>query len=478
MTLGSLLTIIGLVLAIYSLASPSQRKSISLFVPLWIPYTALGFSGVLLIVLELLIQWDIKSPLSIFLLGTTAFTIPLAAILWSLQLWQKAILTKHSDAKFRDFIHSCIQDDAYSEAVRILDKNKQALAGVLKKQTFDLIFDSRFVRAMSNSQTWIHLELLSDFALLDSIPNYHSALDRTIRELAVAEDSVLRKTAIMKEGGDETVYLSENDKELMGKTFQNANWYHKCRAGYPLVIVAWERISSGIMDETYNQADALYGSRQGISTRSRCPVFIAMKTITHALEYAIEQNTCEERDIHEDSVSLWDIFKTICDRSVYQKETWDEPFGFGDYPTPYGYLLAEILYDYKRICDYGLRLCNYGNKRPISLLGPVIYMWAHSVFYMCKKYESTSQELRKNSVVNLLEMIVERRQFEINVVENREEAAAWTRLFVDNTVNAMSSIGDEMRIYLSNIVDKMDPGKPHILANREWLVGELGLNSK
>ena len=133
MTLGALLTIIGVIVAIYALARPSQRKSIGLFVPLWVVIVGLSISGFFLLLLEILVQWESKKPGWKFAFGTMAFLLPIGVTAWAVLSWCKAKLIKKSEPKFKDFLFSCLRDCEYDEAVRILTQNRDYLAEILTK---------------------------------------------------------------------------------------------------------------------------------------------------------------------------------------------------------------------------------------------------------------------------------------------------------------------------------------------------------
>ena len=476
MTLSGLLAIIGILIAVYALARPAQRKSIGLFVPLRAVIVGLSVSGGLLIALEVMLQWEVACPPATFALGTGAVLIPIGIAVWAALSWHRAVLTKETEPRFREFLLSCLRDAEYDEAVRILTQNRTRLASVLTKDTADLVFDRQFVRAMVSARTWLHLELLTDESLLETLPNYRRAVDRTFRVLLAAEESPLRISALLGEGGDETIGLTDEEADLIGCTLLNPTWYRRCGAGYPLVIAACEKIDSGELDEPYNRADARYGALQGIARRSRCPVFLAEKTIVHALKAAIEQNSGTTEDAHRDAADLWELFRAIFRHSIYRKETWDEPFGYGDYPTPFGFLLGEILSDYYFICEEAWHRSKYGSAPPPKILGPVIRMWAHCVVWSIEDEDRVSPSFRMSHVTTLLEMTLSRRHAEVHANDdNRETRAAWAQVFVEHLKEVAMTQGSGSREYLRKAIHGMDYAKDHIRMNRDWLREELGI---
>jgi len=231
------------------------------------------------------------------------------------------------------------------------------------------------------------------------------------------------------------------------------------------------------LDDAYNRPDARFGALQGITSRSKCPVFLAEKTIAHALKAAIKQNSGTTRDTHSDAADLWDIFKTVYKHSVYRPETWDEPFGFGDYPTPFGFLLAEILSDYYFIGEEALRKSTFGARPPPEILAHVIRIWACCVVRFTKDEGHVSPQLRRSAVVRLLEKVLEMKQAEVHVTDDRGNRASWTRAYVDAVKGVVTSTcSSDQRQYVREVIDGMDVAKDHISQNRDWLLQELGLD--
>ncbi len=479
LTLGELLAIIGVILAIYALAKPPQRKSIGLFVPLWVVIVGIVFSVVLVLILHALIQWVVKAPAWRFFLGTVAFLIPIGVICWAVIRWYRARLTKKSDPKFRSFLQSCISDGVYDEAVRVLTKNRDNLPQVITKDTADLVFDSHFVHSLVSARSWLHLELLTNDAMLKILPNYRQAVDRTIRELLVATTSPLRTSALLNEGGDENLHCRTEELSLIEQTFRNPKWFHKYRVNSPLVIFAHEIISSGKLDDAYNRVDSLYNRHQGVSPRSRCPVFLAIKTIAHALRASIQKNSGTSEDTHRDALSLLQIFRAILEHSKYLKETWDEPLGKGDYSTPFGFLLAVIIADFYSICEGAWSESNYGKGPPPEILSPVIRMWASCEIGISRDVKSVSPQFQQDSLGRLLEATLVRRHHERCSDEvDHTATAAWTTVYLDNIRDALKNNLPDSRSEVVQAVDGLDFCIAHNQKeNRDWLCKELGLKA-
>lgn len=155
MSLTGLLTVIGIIIAIYALAQPIQRKSTHIFVPIWLIILLTIISVIILIwryVVPILgyifYSWsDLASMVSVFLL-------PIVGAIIAIYFWYRAKLTTKKDEKFRKFIIICLYENKFGELIRILDKNKESVASVLKPETLELLFDRKFVRDMVSAQNW------------------------------------------------------------------------------------------------------------------------------------------------------------------------------------------------------------------------------------------------------------------------------------------------------------------------------------
>ena len=105
MSLEGLLTLIGIVVAIYALAQPIQRRSVPLFVPIWFVLFSIIISAGLLI-------WRYAVPTfcydfypwSDFASMVSAFFFPIIGLLTAYVFWHRAKLKKKKDAKFHRFI--------------------------------------------------------------------------------------------------------------------------------------------------------------------------------------------------------------------------------------------------------------------------------------------------------------------------------------------------------------------------------------
>ena len=100
------------------------------------------------------------------------------------------------------------------------------------------------------------------------------------------------------------------------------------------------------MNAPYNLPDESYIAHQGVSKRSTCPLYLAIKTEVIAVEAAVKAK--DERDFYISD--LWQILMKI-----YEHTTWDanvvNPSLFGEPTTPYSYLLNEIASDFEQLTE-------------------------------------------------------------------------------------------------------------------------------
>lgn len=478
MTIASLMTVVGIVLALFALAHPVQRRSIAMFVA---PKDILGSlvcSAVLLFIVEAFEAAGVTSLSFVwFLLRTSAIVIPIGAAAHAYGCWREAKLTADRTAEFRQFLLACLHEGAFEELIRILRANATRLPEVLDEDTMDLVFDRRSIEALVSARSWVHLELLGNRDILEAFPRHFTIVDRVVRVYLLADESPLRKAALLGEGGDETIFCTEEEDSLIRSTLRNPEWYQLCRVDYPLVIAACQRIDSGELDDAYNRADASYVATQGISRRSRCPVSLAVNTIAHAMEDAVEQGIGTAQDTYYHAAGLWDIFRAVLPHSAYRRETWDEPSGYGDYPTPFGFLLSKILSDYDLTCYAAREKSDYGKHAPPENLRSVVRSWANCVMWLTEDKGYVSPGFRMGRIRALLEMTMQCRQLEVHATdENRDGRSAWTRLFVEHLKHAATSWLPESNEYLREAIAGMDTAKDHISKNRDWLRHELELD--
>jgi|SRR5580704_4259174 hypothetical protein len=292
-SLEALLTFFGILVAVLALARPVQRHSLILFAPPW------RISFALLVSLALIVCRDapfgIPPPFGwplppvLFGLSLASFLIPVLVALWTWASWHRAKLTRRRIERVEIFL-AALREREFDEVERIVRRNRQRLKG-LPPRASSALFKPEMVKALSDPHSFVHLELLADLKLLDSLENRHGAIGAVVRELLRSEASPLRSAVLDRYGGLEHNVHSAEHRALIEKTFQNPEWYFQSSAHYPLVISAMEALRSGKLDAEYNNSGRDYEARQGTSRRANCPIYLAAGAEALAIEAALEQRS-------------------------------------------------------------------------------------------------------------------------------------------------------------------------------------------
>jgi hypothetical protein len=204
-------------------------------------------------------------------------------------------------------------------------------------------------------------------------------MDVTVREMASQGDSPLHARVAHKEGGDETVRCSDAEWRLMDRTFGNPDWYFTSRAGYPLLMVAMERLDSGEFDTLYNRNEPLYIASQEISSRSRCPIHLAWKTVVLAVRATIEQ--AQDGDCYV--TDLADLFVAAYEHSRHDSSAWnDVPWACREFPTPFAYIMSGICLDLYFLSKDAMRKAGGGQQPPNQVAQSIGMTWSRCMMYL------------------------------------------------------------------------------------------------
>jgi len=469
--LEGLLAIAGIIVAVYAIAQPVQRRSIMLFVPVWIVAVALLLSVGILVWRKGVEAFGYEFyPWSDFASTVTAFFLPVIAAFIAIFLWSKAKLTKRKNKKFYDFIMSCLRENRFDELVRIVEKNENQLSSVLESATLDLLFEQRFVLAMSHARTWLHLRLLTCEEMLKRLPNLVKVIDAVVRALVAEPSSPLYAIVASAYGAEERPFCTDSDWELVTKTLQNPAWYISVRADYPLLMIACELLDSGKLDDAYNRNDELYIARQGLSTRAKCPIFLALKTHVLMLEEAVKK----EGDTDYYVSDLYDLFRTICEHSVYNDNVWEGPNANREFPTPFAFLMSETLSDFFFLCDHRY---SHGTRPPRRIGHDLVSTWAICFIWLAESKGNVSTDSKIRRIISYMDFALQLRQAYVH--ETRDESRkgnckAWSELCT-NQVKEKLGPATEVREILLEAANRLDVCKNYVSENQKWLRDELGL---
>jgi len=485
MSLDGLLTFFGILLGIYAIADPVQRCSIMLFSPLWMLITAL-LIGFILVLLPGAAEswWNPLCKPSLFLIHILSFAVPVSAAIMCGLYWKQARITNKNKENFSDLFKTSLLEKRYNEAVRITKKNQSYLT-ILPMDSLELLFSAELVGELISKRSYLHLELLSDIQFIDSIREKRfDFLNIVIRGLLKAETSPLKSAVLSLYGGYEWHSYSDFERKLFESTFQNPDWYHKTQSHYPLIISSIEKLRSGAIDIEYNQNGRNYETDQGISSRSNCSIYLAIKTHVVAVKEAIKKRV----DLDFYITDLWDVFREILRRSSYQSFTWESELSNSDHPTPFAYLLYEINHDLKDLSREALEIATNKNDQkwivnlPGSLAKQISKTWSFCVWDIARSKGNVSDLFRDRVINSCFEFILKlgfqpSEIYLLPIPANVEGLNAWRDLYLDQIRRRFRGGDLQEKLILKNAIDLLDIGKKYVQEGKDWLIKELSLDN-
>jgi len=411
MTLEALLTFFGILLAALAIARPVQHRSLSLFIPRW-PLTLALLTSLALIICHdapfgrpPLFGWPLERVMFGLTLG--AFLVPVIGALWCWQTWRHAKLTKRNAAGVEEVFKAALREREFDEVERILRRNQGRLA-VLPAGASSVLFDRAMVRALVDSHSLVHLELLADKQFYRILENPHIAVDAVVRELLHSDVSPIRSAVVSRYGGLDPFKYTDNERSLMERTFQNPTWYHETSAQYPLAVSAWEALRSGKYDADYNDLGRDYEARQGVSKRAFCPIYLAVKAQVLAVDSALHAR--DERDFYVSN--LFDAFRFVQERSRFDERVWGSALANWEFPTPFAYLLYEVAYDLESLACTAVEkaIRTSGDTTAIDPPGRVARdlaaNWSCCVWSIANSKQQVSERFRNSLIREYLNFIL------------------------------------------------------------------------
>jgi hypothetical protein len=474
MTIGSLMTLVGIIIALVALAKPVQRQSIAMFVPVKRILAVVVCSVGAFLVVDGLEAAGIRCcPFVRFSARTVAVLMLIAAGIWGYTLWRKAELPRDGSSSFRRLLLSCLHEGTFEELIRILQANAGRLPDVLDKDTLDLLFERRSIRALVSARSWIHLDLLANRDLLKAFPQHFAITDRLVREYLAADESPLRTAALCHESGDETLGYSGEEHALIEKTFLDPDWYRDCCIGYPVLMAAVEALTSGRLDTAYNRNDLLYIANQGVSSRSRCPIFLAEKTIVNGLRHAIDRQI--DGDFY--ATNLSDLLREVVERSRYDPAMWDHaPWRCLEFPTPFAYLMSAICLDLRFLSDDMLKRAESGRKKPtLHASMDIGRTWAMCVWHLAREMHCASESFRLGRMRDFMAFILEHLYCDDQDAERAASLAAWRDHYLGPLKHIITPSDTERFQFMIAAANRLDICKRYVFDWEERLREELGL---
>ena len=481
MTLEALLTFFGILAAVLAIARPVQRHSLRLFVPAWRLPAAILLSFALIVCRDA--PFGVSPPfgwsLSKVMFGLTvaAFVVPVLVALSCWASWERAKLTGKRIKLVENIFTAALREREFDEVERIVRKNQERL-DQLPADAASVLFSPAMVASLVGSHSLVHLELLADRRFLKSLENRLGAVEVVIRELLRSDVSPLRSAVVNKYGGLEHLTYTDPERSLVEKTFQNPEWYSEANAHYPLTMAALEPLRTGELDSVYNDVGRHYEASQGISSRSRSPVYLATKTEVLAIEAALEGLV--ERDFYV--TDLWDIFRAVLERSKFDEEVWENPRSNHEFPTPYAYLLYQITGD---LCDLSGRALQAATpadscraEEPGQVARALALTWSLCVWRIATSQDQVGPQFRSQVIREYMLFVLALgwQPSEIYLgpgAEAVEGLEAWRDLFLSELKARFVGGNSAERTVLRDALESLDQGKRHVYEGCDWLEEEL-----
>ena len=478
MTLEALLTFAGILVGVLAIARPVQRHSLFLFGSVWRLVAAIVIAFLLIFCRDAPFGMSppFGWPLPTVLFGLTvgAFLIPVLTAVSSWASWHRAKLSDSKIRRIENLFQAALREREFDEVERIVRKNLENL-NRLPGSAASVLFDKAMVTALVDSHSLVHLELLSNMKFLKTVG--FAEIDAVVRVLLRSEVSPLRSAVVKRYGGQEHLKYTDEEQELMAKTFETPEWYTSARAGYPLLISALEALRTGKLDDDYNDVGRDYEADQGISRRSHCPVYLAEKTVVIAIESAIEKKFEEDLYVSD----LWDIFRAVLERSRFEENIWESPLSHPEFPTPYAYLLYEINMDLRNLSAKAVEASIPSSKPPLAVPPGRVALdlarqWSYCVWMISGSEGQVSPDFRKYAIKQYLLFILELGWGPSEVGAGIENSTvgldAWRDLFLSELQRRFAGDTSGKQV-LRGTMDSLDQGKRYVFDGLDWLEGKL-----
>lgn len=414
----------------------------------------------------------------ILVLRVAAFFVPVIAVVVSSILWHGAKLTEGNKKRLAEVLLASLRESRFNEVERILRKNARFLPD-LPAEALGVLFRRQMVRELLRGGSALHLSLLSDKEFLKSLKDRHTPVDAVVRELLLAENSPLRSAVVASFRGHEGLPYTQEEQDVFGSTFQNPEWYCEANGHYPLIRSAMEELRSGRLDVEYNQRGSNYETNEGISPRSRCVIFLAIKTEVLAIAAAVSNDF--EEDIYV--TDLWNLFRAIRKRSVYDSEVWEGALSNREHPTPYAYLLYQIVDDLQQLSYAAFRRASSSGREssiapPGNMASRLSPAWAYCLLEVASDGAAAnlSESFRRHVLRAYLEFVVQLgSEFGLWGREGVTGLDPWRNLFCKTLGDCFRGQDRNVRSWLTEGINALDGRSPHISAQKVWLKRTLGI---
>ncbi|MGC2332720.1 MAG: hypothetical protein WA581_14795 [Candidatus Acidiferrales bacterium] len=376
-----------------------------------------------------------------------------------------------------EIFQTALREGEFDEVERILRRNQQAL-DQLPPSAASVLFRPAMVNALVQSHSMVHLELLANMKFLKSLENRFGAVEVVVRELLRSDSSSLLSAVVARWGGVEHLIYSESERELMQKTFENPEWYVTANAHYPLIISAIEALRSGKLDKSYNEVGQDYEADQGISSRSICPIYLAVKTEVLAIESALGKRVEDDFYVSD----LWQMFSAVLDRSNFEENIWQSPLSNSEFPTPYAYLLYEIASDLRALSADALQSATENGQPPLAevpgrIARDLAKDWSFCVGCIADSQGRVSPEFRNDVIRQYLLFILALHGAPSEIYPGpvgirAKDLVAWRDLFLSELRERIAGSPREEEA-IREAFESLDQGKMFVSEGYDWLEGGL-----
>lgn len=478
MNLEGLLTFLGLLVAAIAIMGPVQRRSLVLFVPKWLLPVATIVAVLLLMLRDMPLgippAFGWRLDLVEYWLTLGAFVVPVAAALVGWKLWDDARLSSRNLPELEQFLQTALREGEFDEVDRVLRKNKDRL-GTIPTGAASLLFDGRVVRQLLASHSALHLELLAREAILKSLENKLQAVEVVVREMLEAAAAPLQAAVVHKYGGIEHLNYSEQERKLIGATFENPRWYHDTNAHYPLIITAINKIESGTLDDRYNRPDENYVAKQGVSKRATCPIYLAAKMEALAIEVAIKAGSGEDFYISD----LFQILQKILDHSSFDPTSSTAPAGMRAPYTPYSYLVEGTVRDLQDLTETAVQESVKRHNGPPEDAKPnrsdriVVSMWSFCLWELMNELNRIDPVIVEELVESYFWFMFALGWQPSEVIflhgQGCQSLNSWRDIFLKELQARLKSPKRGHIDMIKQVLQNLDFGKPFISEGYDWL---------
>ncbi|SHJ18655.1 hypothetical protein SAMN02745165_01737 [Malonomonas rubra DSM 5091] len=478
MDTGSLFAFGGILVAVFAIANPVQRFSFRMFVSAEELFQCFLLTFVLIQLpefAELVMKKSIPAA-GQWGIDIASFLVPVVAVFCWLERWWKAELSTENEKLLPELIQVGLREGMMDEIGRVLSRNKSNFK-LMTADTVRSIFDPKVVQRLTRSNSYIHLELLSQDEFLTTIQDVFGPTDIVIRDCINSQESPLRSVIIRSYGGYENHKIQEWESGLMQKTVLCPQWYLKVRCDYPLLFSATEAIGSGEFDDRYNLSSDRYASDQGISPRINCPVYLSVKAQVLAIESGISEGV--DGDYFVDN--FMHMFRDIRCKSRGLDSVWDNPRYNLEFPSVFSFLLYEILKDMQFLLASILRrACDEQELGMPLLTGKIASIWVACVVDLARTKGHVSDGFVLTAVNAYMVFVLQ--------LKHAPRELLFKRNLSGNAINsALNRLTSEMRNackYSQNenlgtaiqiAFDQLDTGKEYVFKQKDWFAEQLEL---